>query len=200
MCNTHFGCKEFYKTVKPFISDKGNGCHGSNIILREGDAILTDSAHEADIFNTYYASIAEYESESDSIDNLAFSELIEKHYTHESIDLIRSKISFTCAFIFNFTSPEIFAKYIDKLQSNKAVGYDGLKASFIKKISVPQLCNSLCELFNIRIKAPSFLSGMKLAEIRPIFKRGATFVKKIIDPLISWLSYLSCSRISYLIR
>ena len=97
--------------------------------------ILTDFAHVADIFNTYYASIAEYESESDSIDNLAFSELIEKHYTHESIDLIRSKISFTCAFIFNFTSPEIFAKYIDKLQSNKAVGYDDLKASFIKNIS-----------------------------------------------------------------
>ena len=35
---------------------------------------------------------------------------------------------------FNITSPEIFAKYIDKLQNNKAVGYDGLKATFIKNI------------------------------------------------------------------
>ena len=95
----------------------------------------------ADIFNTYYASIAEYESESDSIDNLAFSEMIEKHQTHESIVLIRSKISFACEFNFNITFPEIFAKYIDKLQNNKAVGYDGLKATFIKNIrpSVMQL-------------------------------------------------------------
>ena len=147
-CNTHFGCKDFYKTVKPFLSDKANGCHGSNIILREGDVINTDPAHVADIFNTYYASIAEYEYESDSIDNLAFSEMIEKHQTHESIVVIRSKISFACEFNFNITSPE----YIDKLQNNKAVGYDGLKATFIK-ISGPQLCNSLCELFNICIKA-----------------------------------------------
>ena len=74
--------------------------------------------------------------------------MIEKHQTHESIVLIRSKISFACEFNFNITSPEIFAKYIDKLQNNKAVGYDGLKATFIK-ISGPQLCNSLCELFNM---------------------------------------------------
>ena len=84
-CNTHFGCKDFYKTVKPFLSDKGNGCHGSNIILRECDVIITDPAHVADIFNTYYASIAEYESESDSIEYLAFSEMIEKHsWKHSS--------------------------------------------------------------------------------------------------------------------
>ena len=50
-------------------------------------------------------------------------------------------ISFACEFNFNITSPEIFAKYIDKLQNNKAVGYDGLKATFIKSIrpSVMQL-------------------------------------------------------------
>ena len=131
----------------------------------------------ADIFNTYYASIAEYESESDSIYNLAFSEMIEKHQTHESIVLIRSKISFACEFNLNITSPEIFAKYIDKLQKNKAVGYDGLKATFIK-ISGPQLCNSLCELFNICVKASSFPSDMKLAEISPIFKRDDNLCKE----------------------
>ena len=138
-CNTHFGCKKFYKTVKPFLSDKGNGCHGSNIILREGDVIITDPAHVADMFNTYYASIAEYESELDSIDNLAFSEMIEKHQTHGSIILIRSKISFACEFNFNITSPEIFARCIDKLQNNKAVGYDGLKGTFIKKNISPSV-------------------------------------------------------------
>ena len=95
----------------------------------------------ADIFNTYYAFIAEYESESDSINNLAFNEMIEKYQTHKNIVLIRSKISFACEFNFNITSPEIFAKYIDRLQNIKAVGYNGLKATFIKNIrpSVMQL-------------------------------------------------------------
>ena len=176
-CNTHFGCKDFYKTVKPFLSDKGNGCHRSNIIVREGDFIITDPAHVADIFNTYYASIAEYESESDSIDNLAFSEMIEKHQTHESIVLIHNKISFACEFNFNITSPEIFAKYIDKLQNNKAVGYDGLKTTFIKNIR-PSVMQLFCELFNICINASSFPSDMKLAEISPIFKRGDNLCKE----------------------
>ena len=179
-CNTRFECKDFYKTVKPFLSDKGNGCHGSNIILREGDVIIMDPAHVADIFNTYYASIAKYDSESDSMDNLSYRDMIEKHQTHESIVLIRSKISFAREFHFSTTSPEIFAKYIDKLQNNKAVGYDGLKATFIK-LSGPQLSNCLCDFFNVCITASSFPSDMKLAEISPM----TTSVEKIIDQLIS---------------
>ena len=175
--NARFGCKDFYKTVKPFLSDKGNGCYGSNIILREGDVTITDPAQVADIFNTYYASIAEYDSESDSMDNLSYSDMTGKHQTHESIVLIRSKISFAREFHLSTTSPEIFAKYIDKLQNSKAVGYDGLKATF-KKLSGPQLCNSLCDFFNVCITASSFPSDMKLAEISPIFKRDDNLCKE----------------------
>ena len=158
-----FGCKDFYKTVKQLLSDKGNGCHRSNIILREGDVIITDPAHVANIFNTYYASIAEYDSESDSMDNLSYSDMIEKHQTHESIVLIRSKISFAREFHFSTISPEIFAKYIYKLQNNKAVAYDGLKATFIK-LSGPQLSKSLCDFFSVCITASSFPSDMKLTD------------------------------------
>ena len=117
----------------------------------------------ADIFSSYYASIAEYESESDSMDNLAFSEMTETHQTHGSIVLIRRKISFAHKFHLNITSSETFAKYIDKLQNNKAVGYDDLKATF-NKISGSQLCNSLFELFNRNIKVLSFPSDMKVAD------------------------------------
>ena len=71
-CNTQFGCKDFYKTVKPFLSDKGSGCNGSNIILREGDVLITDPFHVADVFNTYYASIADYDSVPDGLDRFTF--------------------------------------------------------------------------------------------------------------------------------
>ena len=77
------------------------------------------------------------------MDNLSDSDMIEKHQTHESIVLIHSKISFACEFHFSTTSPEIFAKYIDKLLNNKAVGHNSLKATFIK-LSGAQLSNSLC--------------------------------------------------------
>ena len=47
------GVKIFYKTVKPFLSDKGTGSSGSSIILREDDVLITDPIHVADVFNTH---------------------------------------------------------------------------------------------------------------------------------------------------
>ena len=78
-CNTQFAGKDFYKTMKPFLSDKGTGSSGSNIILREGDVLITDPIHVADVFNTYYASIAEYDSAPDGLDRISFSDAIAKH-------------------------------------------------------------------------------------------------------------------------
>ena len=169
-CNTQFGCKDFYKTVKPFLSDKGSGCNGSNIILREGDVLITDPFHVADVFNTYYASIADYDSVPDGLDRFTFIDAIVKHRNHESIISIRNKISITHEFTFQVISAEIFAKCISKLQNNKAVGHDGLKATFIK-LSGFHLCSSLCEIFNMCIATSSFPSEMKLADISPIFKK-----------------------------
>ena len=130
-CNTQFGCKDFYKTVKPFLSDKGSGCNGSNIILREGDVLITDPFHVADVFNTYSASIADYDSAPDCLDRFSIIDAIAKHRNHESIISIRNKISITHEFTFQVISPEIFGKYISELQNNKAVVHDGLKATLI---------------------------------------------------------------------
>ena len=179
-CNTQFGCKDFYKTVKPFLSDKGSGCNGSNIILREGDVLITDSFHVADVFNAY---IADYDSAPDGPDRFTFIDAVVKHRNHESIISICNKISITHEFTFQGISPEIFAKYISKLQNNKAVGHDGLKATLIK-LSGFQLCIALCEIFNMCIATSSFPSEMKLADISPIFKKDDSLCKKIIDPLI----------------
>ena len=83
--NTQFGGKDFYKTMKLFLSDKGTGSSGSNIILREDVVLITDPIHVADVFNTCYASIAGYDSVPDGLDRLTFSDAIAKHKNHESI-------------------------------------------------------------------------------------------------------------------
>ena len=176
-CNTQFGGKDFYKTVKLFLSDKGTGSSGSNIILREDDVLITDPIHVADVFNKYYASIAEYDSVPDGLDRLTFSDAIAKHKNHESIILIRNRIVFVYEFTFQVISPETFSKYINKLQNNKAVGHDGLKATSIK-LSGTQLCSSLCEIFNACITTSSFPSEMKLADISPIFKKDDSLCKE----------------------
>ena len=84
----------------------------------------------ADVFNTYYASIAEYEFMSDGLDSLTLDEAVKKHKDHGSIHLIRNRVSLTDEFSFSFITPDVFSKYVGKLQNSKAVGHDGLKASF----------------------------------------------------------------------
>ena len=163
--------------MKPFLSDKGTGSSGSNIILREDDVLITDPIHVVDVFNTYYAPIAEYDSVPHGLDRLTFSDAIAKHKNHESIILIRNRISFVYEFTFQVISPETFSKYINKLQNNKTVGHDGLKATFIK-LSGTQLCSSLCEIFNACITTSSFPSEMKLADFSPILKKDDSLCKE----------------------
>ena len=51
--------KEFWKTVRPFISHKTNtiDCH---VILSENNVIVKDRSDVADIQNEYFINIAEY--------------------------------------------------------------------------------------------------------------------------------------------
>ena len=163
--------------MRPFLSDKSHSCGGSSIILREGDALITDPAHVADVFNTYDASIAEYEFMSDGLDSLTLDEAVQKHKDHGSIHLIRNRVCLTDEFSFSFITPDVFSKYVGKLQNSKAVGHGGLKASFLK-LSGSRLNSSLCDLFNTCVTASFFPTDMKLAEISPIFKKNDNLCKE----------------------
>ena len=91
-CHGNVGSKKFYKTIKPFLSTKQSCYSGSKIVLKENDSIISDASKVADISNMYYASIAEYQFQSDGLDNLNFAEAITKHASHTSISLIKQSI------------------------------------------------------------------------------------------------------------
>ena len=61
---------------------------------------------------------------------------------------------------------------IDKISSNKASGYDGLRVRVLKKI-VPVFANPLCKLLNLSISTNSFPSHWKIAKVTPLHKWGA---------------------------
>ena len=86
---------------------------------------------------------------SDGLDSLTLDEAVQKHKYNESIHLIRNRVNFTDEFSFSFITPDIYSKYVSKLQNSKAVGHDGLKASF----SGSRLNSSLCNLFNTCVTA-----------------------------------------------
>ena len=64
-CSTQDGAKNFYKVVKPFISNKSSQNNNGRIILREEENIISGPANVAEIFNMYYFSLAQYKHEYD---------------------------------------------------------------------------------------------------------------------------------------
>ena len=106
-------CKDFFVYItimKPRLLDKGNGGHGSDIILWEGEVIITDPANVDDVYDTYHATITEYEFVTCCLDSFSVCDMVEKHRTHESIVSICTKITFTHEFHFYNIYPYIFAK------------------------------------------------------------------------------------------
>ena len=49
--------KDFWPTIKPFLSKKGSG-GGSEIILSENEKIISDQREVCDIFNNYFVNVA----------------------------------------------------------------------------------------------------------------------------------------------
>ena len=131
-----------------------------------------------------------YDPVPDGLDRLRFIDVIAKHKTHKIINLIDNRISFTYEFTFKVIFPDIFGDYVNKLQNDKAIGHDGLKATFMELFGT-QLCNSLCEIFNMCMKTSSFPSEIKFIKDDSIFKENyrsinlLTMVSKRFENIIS---------------
>ena len=89
-CNDNVGSKNFYKTIKPFLSTKQSHNSGSKIVLKENDSIISDVSKVADELIIYYESIAEYKLQSNGLDN--FDDATAKHASHTSILLVKQSI------------------------------------------------------------------------------------------------------------
>ena len=88
--------KNFWKTVKPFISNKTNR-NESDIILIENNKVIKDRKNVANTLNEYFISISEYTAgrqitalPSQDIE-ISISEIINKYENHISIQNIRNK-------------------------------------------------------------------------------------------------------------
>ena len=67
-CSHDSNGKTFWKTVKPFISDKGYSPPG-NIMLQDNEELFSKKYDVVEIFNKYYSTIADDIGENDNIEN-----------------------------------------------------------------------------------------------------------------------------------
>ena len=171
-CSTQDGAKNFYKVVKPFISNKSSLNNNGRIILREEENIISEPANVAEIFNMNYSSLAQYNYEYDGLDTTDFVEIIDKHSSHSSVELIKNNITSG-----RVVSVDIFHKYINSLDANKRIGHDGLNAKFLK-LCGSHIAKPYCDLFNQCVNQSMFPIDMKLAEISPMFKKNDNLDKE----------------------
>ena len=133
--NSQNNGKQFRNTVQPLISHKYPQ-KNDNIILSKDNKVYTQQMAVATLFNDYFTDIAKNIGSDDVIkkDENLLSCLL-KHDNHESIKCIRNFIK-TCDFNtkFSFHTAEVstIRKHLEKLQPNKATGYDNVTSESIK--------------------------------------------------------------------
>ena len=81
--------QSFWKTIKPFVSDK-TSFNTSKIILQEGDSIVNDTGEICKIFNDYFTCVANNIGFDDTIPtdyytDVGFSSIINKYCRHPGI-------------------------------------------------------------------------------------------------------------------
>ena len=122
--------QSFWKTIKPFMSDK-SASHGNQIILQEGDKIISDTDEICEIFNSYFTSVANNIGFDDNIPpdfytDDGFSAMINKHDQHPSIVKIRENVSTDLMFDFHCINELDIAAIIKRFDSKKSprIRYD----------------------------------------------------------------------------
>ena len=162
-CKYDVNGKIFWKTIKPFMSDKG--LTNNSVILKEGPNIVTDSNELADIFNGYFSTIANEIGQPDYIDHDDTVEsIIQRHINHPSI--VEIKAHNNCENIFKFkpVTPDQVLKQMSTVNIRKATGHDNVPPKIIK-LCAPELAPYFTTFLNRCIDQGKFPNDMKKAEI-----------------------------------
>ena len=161
--------KSFWSTVKPFMTDK-NATKNGNIILRKSEEIVVNDKDVAEIFNTYFSTVASSIGFPDSIESA--TKAIAKHQHHPSVLKIRGSFGHrTDSFRFTTVSYDAIEKKLKSINSKKATGYDGIPGKLLR-LAHKELAMPLANLINTCLIQSIFPNNMKCAELSPVFKKG----------------------------
>jgi hypothetical protein len=163
--------KDFWPTIKPFLSNKGV-TDSKHIILQEDDKIVTDQSHVCETFNDFFVNVAKDIGSDLPVDTT----------THPSILAIQSSHRPDCTFNFSSITTDFVSKQIDGIGLRKATGNDGISAKILK-MAKPAICQPLTDLVNRSIASGSFPDKLKEAQVVPIFKKKCASDKSNYRPV-----------------
>ena len=181
--------KKFWKTVKPLLSDKGK-CGSSKINLVVNDEILSTDKEIAEAFNTCYSNAVkslnlQCDSEHLHVSNETdpIERAIKKFKNHPSIVNINKNIPKTTNFEFSQIAIKSIKKMIDNLDSSKGGTFGGIPTNCLKGVSDVSATFLNSAGNNEVLKGLKFASGLKLADIVPVFKKDDSTLVKNYRPV-----------------
>ena len=115
------GCKakDFWPTVKPFLTNKGSYVQKDTILL-ENDKLINDQQEVCNIFNNFFVNVAKNIGENS----------IPINNEHPSIVNIQENLTVQSELNFKPVDEEFVSKQIGRLNVKKATGHDGIWQKF----------------------------------------------------------------------
>jgi hypothetical protein len=167
------GGAKFWKTVKPFLTNKG-GISTEEIILNENNKIINNLEEVVEIFNKYYVNVAS---------NIGIDLDLENLREHTSVNAIRENCTLSRpSFEFiHVTSTEV-GKIINSIKTNKAIGFDNISAKFVK-LAAPEITPVIAKLINKSMDQGIFPESLKKAEVVPVYKKADKLEKGNYRPV-----------------
>ena len=183
--------RKFWKTVRPFLTDKGSS--SSKITLVNGEAILSDAHSISTQFSNFYQNAVKSLGISKDLitneDNMGIHDPIlssvVKYSKHPSVLTIKKHLSFGASDMFDFHSidMESLEKEVENLNSAKKGTFCNITPDDFKEMS--DFWNPILhKTWNKEIiKNCSFPSKLKLADVSPVYKKDDATQAKNYRPV-----------------
>ena len=182
--------KLFWKTIRPFLSNKGTH-DNHDIILEENGDLIKDKENISDILNDFYINIVEKTTGkkpliSNSASTVSAGEEIDiinrKYDNHPSIRKIKENVSPFSQFSLNYATEDTILRILLSLEISKGAGYDTLPPKIIK-LAAPIIVTPITKIINLSISVSKYPDMMKEACITPIFKKDNRLRKENYRPI-----------------
>ena len=167
--------KQFWKTMKPLLSDKSKGEH--RIMLVKGDQIIANDKDIAENFSKYFINAVQNlhipEVEVDPVEHLTdkIDIAIEKYKNHPSILKIKEKVTSECDFEFyNINENEVILQF-KTLNTNKSTTFENIPGKILKENAYIYY-KTVTKIINDNLDNNTFPDDLKFADVYPVFKNG----------------------------
>ena len=164
------GCKskDFWPTVKPFLTNKGSHVQ-KDTILHENGKPINDQQEVCNIFNNFFVNEAKDIGQNSFLVNS----------DHPSVIKIEENLSGSGTLNFQPVNKEFISKQIDKLSMKKATGHDGISAKILR-LAKPAVVEPVTKMISVSTKTSEILMTVRKLWSLPFTRRIVLWIRKTI--------------------